>query len=187
MADAYVGEIRAFGFTFPPEGWLTCNGQLLAVYQYQVLYAVLGNAFGGTPNSNFNVPNLQGRSPIGVGAGPGPQNMAYATPVGTEAVTLTTSQLPNHRHAMVGGKGVGDNTVGTPDATSYLSRLWDKSTTPAQAVDSYVNATVTPADVAMAPTMLSTYGAGGAHENRQPLLVMNFCINWDGIYPMRSS
>jgi microcystin-dependent protein len=186
MADAYIGEIRAFGFTFPPEGWLICNGQLLLVSQYQALYSVLGNAFGGAPNLNFNLPNLQGRSPISAGMGLGLQNLPYATPVGTEAVTLTTNQLPSHRHAMVGGKGAGADTVGTPDATSYLSRLWNKNVTPPQVVDSYVNATVTPANARMAPTMLSTYGAGGAHENRQPLLVMNFCINWDGLYPMRA-
>jgi microcystin-dependent protein len=187
MADAYVGEIRAFGFTWAPEGWFACNGQLLMVSQNQVLYAVLGNAFGGTPNLNFNLPNLQGRSPMGSGQGTGFANMPYPTPVGAEAITLGLNQLPSHSHTMLGAKGVGADSVGTPDATSYQGRFWNKGVSPAVPVNDVVNAAVTPANSVMGTTMLSSYGGGGGHENRQPLLVMNFCINWDGVYPMRAS
>ena len=37
MADPYVGEIRAFAFTFNPVDWLLCDGAIVSVLQYQVL------------------------------------------------------------------------------------------------------------------------------------------------------
>jgi microcystin-dependent protein len=37
----------------------------------------------------------------------------------------------------------------------------------------------------MAPEALSTTGGGLAHENRQPMIGMNYCIALVGLYPSR--
>jgi microcystin-dependent protein len=61
MSTPYLGEIRAVGFTFAPVGWATCNGQLLAISEYDALYALLGTTYGGDGQNTFGVPNLQSR------------------------------------------------------------------------------------------------------------------------------
>ena len=43
MSEAYLGEIRAFGFNFAPYGWMFCNGQLLPINQYTALFSILGS------------------------------------------------------------------------------------------------------------------------------------------------
>ncbi len=40
-----------------PAGYLACMGQTLKVSDYPALYNVIGNRFGGTPNSTFKLPD----------------------------------------------------------------------------------------------------------------------------------
>ena len=42
MADAFIGEIRVFGFNFAPRGWAFCNGQILSIAQNTALFALFG-------------------------------------------------------------------------------------------------------------------------------------------------
>ena len=67
MSDYFMGEIRVFGFSFAPKNWAACNGQLMPINQNQALFSLLGVAYGGNGVSTFALPNLQGRTPIGVG------------------------------------------------------------------------------------------------------------------------
>jgi microcystin-dependent protein len=53
-----IGQIALFPFDWPIEGWLRCDGRLLPVSQYQILYALLGNRFGGNGMHNFALPKL---------------------------------------------------------------------------------------------------------------------------------
>lgn len=60
------------GLIFPyaggtaPTGYLFCQGQSLNTTQYSALFAAIGYAYGGS-GANFNVPDLQGRAPVGKG------------------------------------------------------------------------------------------------------------------------
>lgn len=61
---APVGTIHDYAGTTAPDGYLLCYGQALdadANPQYQALYDVIGNTFGGTNNTDFIVPDLRGR------------------------------------------------------------------------------------------------------------------------------
>src|ERR687890_1058457 len=69
MAEPFLSEIRLMSFVFAPKGWALCNGQLLPINQNQALFALLGTTFGGNGQTNFALPNLQGRTPIHVGSG----------------------------------------------------------------------------------------------------------------------
>jgi microcystin-dependent protein len=42
MSEPYIGEIRMFGFTRVPTGWAACDGSLLSIADYEVLYTLLG-------------------------------------------------------------------------------------------------------------------------------------------------
>jgi len=53
------GEIRLFAGQNIPDGWMPCEGQLLSVSDYPLLFSVLGNVYGGDGVSNFALPNAR--------------------------------------------------------------------------------------------------------------------------------
>ena len=97
--EAFVGEIRAVSFNFAPQGWLKCEGQILSIAQHTPLYAAIGSAFGGDGRTNFALPDLRGRVPVGTGSGLGMQGSLYiGQQVGQETTQLTVDNLPAHKH-----------------------------------------------------------------------------------------
>jgi len=73
--DCMIGEVKMFAGNFPPVDYALAEGQLLPVNQYQALFTVLGTYYGGNGNSNFALPDLRGRVPIGAGMGPSLDNV----------------------------------------------------------------------------------------------------------------
>jgi microcystin-dependent protein len=61
--EPFMGQIELFPFNFVPQGWSTCEGQLLAISQNMALFSLIGTTFGGDGQSNFALPNLQGKAP----------------------------------------------------------------------------------------------------------------------------
>ena len=104
MTQPYVGEIRMFGGNFAPSNWAFCNGQTLAISQYQVLFTLIGTTYGGNGTTTFNLPNLQGQLAVGMGQGGGLSNYALGQMGGVESVTLTTSTMPSHNHLLDASK-----------------------------------------------------------------------------------
>lgn len=49
-----------------PEGWLFCRGQSVLKKDYPELYSVIGDTYGSTATT-FNLPDLRGYAPAGVG------------------------------------------------------------------------------------------------------------------------
>ncbi|HYI48818.1 MAG TPA: phage tail protein [Allosphingosinicella sp.] len=71
-----LGSLALFASDIVPPGWLVADGSTLPVQEYPDLFGLIGNAFGGE-EVVFNLPNLTGRTPIGVGE-----------PLGLPAVSL---------------------------------------------------------------------------------------------------
>lgn len=179
MDDAFIGEIRIITWNWAPDGWLLCNGQLLNISQFQALFAILGNRFGGSiKNQNFQLPDLQGKAVACYGQGTGLTNRAFGATFGSESITLTTSQIPPHDHALFSGSSSAGPSayVQTPATNTYIGHV------PGTGQKSFVPQT-TP-QVSMSPSAISPVGNGAAHENRQPFLVMNYIICYDGEYPI---
>ena len=107
MSDPFLGEIRVFGFDFPPRGWANCAGQLLPISQNTALFSILGTSFGGDGRTTFALPNLQGTVPVHVGAGPGLTPRALGESGGTPEVTLSVAEMPAHSHAANCNSGLG--------------------------------------------------------------------------------
>ena len=61
MSDFYVGEMFLTANLFAPRSTMFCEGQELSVARYQLLYSLIGNAYGGSGSSSFNIPDLRGR------------------------------------------------------------------------------------------------------------------------------
>lgn len=51
-------------FNFAPKGGAHCNGQLMDATQNRDLYTVIQRTFGGSGQTGFNLPDLQGRTPM---------------------------------------------------------------------------------------------------------------------------
>ncbi|MBD9362471.1 phage tail protein [Methylomonas fluvii] len=174
MADCYVGEIRPFAGNYVPDGWLPCDGRLLSISSYEVLYSLLGTAFGGDGRTTFGIPDLRGRLPIGTGLGTGLTNRSFASSGGSESVSLALSQTPAHSHAF--NVGTGAATQNSPANNLYAN--------PAPNV--FYATTATPgsaAQVLSADTIGASGGGNLLHENRMPALAINYMIATNGIYP----
>jgi microcystin-dependent protein len=170
MAEPFLSEIRMFSFNFPPRGWALCNGQLLPINQNQALFALLGTTYGGNGQTNFALPNLRGSVPIHAGAG-----HTLGEQAGSDMHTLSINQIPQHRHG-VHGTAAAASAVSPEGA---LFAVTDHQT---------FGAAYAPLDsaAALAPQAISSTGGGQPHENRQPYLVLNFCIALQGIFPSRN-
>ncbi len=90
-AEPYLGEIAMFAGNYAPKGWAFCNGQLLSIAQNTALFSILGTTYGGDGRTTFGLPDLRGRMPMGVGAGPGLTNRALGQRDGWESVAIPIS------------------------------------------------------------------------------------------------
>jgi microcystin-dependent protein len=167
MAQPYVGEIRMFAGSFPPVGWMMCDGTPLPISENETLFQLIGTTYGGDGESTFNLPNLQSRIPIHQGQGPDGVTYQLAEMAGTESVTLTTQQIPVHTHPLIVSGQAG--STANPDAAM-----------PATGVTIYRPA---PANAPMAAQSITVTGGSQPHENMQPFLCINYIISLFGIFP----
>lgn len=170
MSEPFIGEIRIFGGNYAPVNWALCNGQILAIRQNTALFSLLGTNYGGDGKTTFGLPNLQGCTPMHWGQGPGLSNRSIGETGGTPIVTLISSQMPAHSHALM---ALGDPAESNKPSGKALARG--------------VNLTAygTAPNTNMAPAALSVVGGGQAHENMPPYLTLNFIIALQGIFPPR--
>ncbi|MDM4772594.1 phage tail protein [Solimonas sp. SE-A11] len=187
--DPFVGEIRAFSFNFPPTDWALCNGQLLAINQNTSLFTILGTTFGGDGKSTFGLPNFSGRTPVGVGAGPGLTKRILGEQFGKQAETLTEAQIPPHSHRVIASTVTTPsvpNMVAAPASNVRLSRAFTLPATTGGSPTSTRNySSVGTVDTELAPSAIGLTGSDQPHENQQPFLVLNYCIALKGIWPLR--
>ena len=175
--DNYIGEIRIFAGNFAPVGWLFCNGQLLSITDYDVLFNLIGTTYGGDGQTTFALPSLQSRAVVGVGQGPGLSSYVLGQSAGTENVTLTTLQLPTHTHQV---QAAPKAHTGTPTQDNpggaYFGDGGGDIYGPSSGTGKLAAAAFTGGQVAAA-------GASQAHSNIQPLLATYYIIATEGIYP----
>lgn len=179
-SNHYLGQITMAGYNFAPRGYALCNGQLLPLTQNQALFALLGVAYGGNGTTNFALPNMQGRTPIGMGQSSGSgQNYPIGAIGGVENVTLLGSQLAAHLHSARATTTTGKAT--TPNA-GLLASVKPQGTNPAETIYGPPSSP----QIALSATTVSPAGGNGAHPNMQPYNVINFTIALQGIFPSRS-
>jgi microcystin-dependent protein len=165
MSDPYVGEIKLFGFHFPPRGWALCNGQLLPINQNQALFTILGTTYGGDGRTTFALPDLRGRTPLHMGNG-----VTLGQSAGEENHTLTQLEMPAHIHQVQGSPAEATEAAPTGAVWGLTNR------------NPFKNAA---SDTTLNLGSMSTAGSSQAHPNMQPYLTLNFCIATTGIFPTR--
>ena len=60
----YLGQIELFPYTFTPEGWAPCEGQLQQISQNSALFSLIGTTFGGDGRTTYALPDLRGKEPL---------------------------------------------------------------------------------------------------------------------------
>lgn len=135
-----------------PSGYLLCDG---AAYDgtsatYAALWAAIGNTFGGTVQSAFNVPDFRGRVPIGAGQGSGLSSRLLGAFGGSETHALSIAEMPSHTHdtkITLQNQGYsGGNVIYSADAGNTTGKV------------------------------TAAAGSGQAHPNMQPWLCVRYCI-----------
>lgn len=90
----FIGEILAFAGNFIPGDGIACDGRLLQIADYDTLFALIGTTYGGDGQTTFGVPDLRGRSIVGLGA-----NNSLGETVGNANITLTSADFGNLNYA----------------------------------------------------------------------------------------
>lgn len=168
----YLGQLAWVTFNYTPAGWLPCNGQLLPIAQYSALFSLLGTQYGGNGSSNFALPDLQGRTIIGSGSGPGLTSYVNGEKSGQATVTLDTSQLPAHNHTVNAVTLAGNQNLPGGNLPANTGAADTEYSTGA-------------ADTNMSPLMIQPVGQSQPHDNMQPYIGMKCIIATQGVYPQR--
>lgn len=171
MSEPFIGQIVGFGGNFAPRGWAFCNGQLLSIAQSTALFSILGTTYGGNGQTTFGLPDLRGRVPVHWGQGPGLSPYTLGQVSGTETVTLISTQMPVHNHALLasnedaGAKNPTGQVLATTTTSAYVA---------------------TPIDTTMNPASIGAAGGSQPHNNLQPYLAISFIIALEGFFPSRN-
>ena len=176
MSDAYIGEIRLFGFNRVPLNWMACAGQLLPIDQFAALFNVIGTTYGGNGQTNFALPDLQGRVAIGQGQGNDLPAYVLGQNGGEEAHTLIEGEMPTHGHALMSSTATA--TTATPGTTVHLAT--------ASAGNLYAPPPRLGPTFDVMAACVTTAGSSTPHNNMMPTLVCNYCICVEGIFPPTS-
>jgi microcystin-dependent protein len=176
MSNAYVGEIRMFGGNFAPAGWMTCDGQLLAISEYDTLFNLIGTTYGGDGQNTFALPNIAARLPLHIGSN-GTSNYNMADNGGVTSVTLTVNQIPVHTHPIIADGNAA--SAGSPANAYYANAAPDTVFT----VPNSTQNPDAPIFRNMNSGMLPVQGGSQPHDNMQPYLAVTYIISLFGIFP----
>lgn len=147
---APTGSMLLWTTNTPPSNWLIADGSAVSRATYAALYSVIGTTYGsGDGSTTFNLPNLKGSVPVGRDTGQ-TEFDTLAETGGAKTHTLTIAEIPSHYHTTQ-LYGDGDAGAGAYNANSNNS-----------------NASHT--------VQSDSKGGGGAHNNLQPYIVINFII-----------
>ena len=178
-SDAYMGTLCLFGGTFAIRGFEMAQGQLLAISSNTALFSILGTTYGGDGRTNFALPDLRGRLPVGFGTGPGLSNYNLGQRGGTETVTQTVNTMAAHTHVATATTHAqsGTATTAVPAGTVWANTDRNLSYNPAAP-------NVTMLAGAVTVTIAAT-GGNLSMQIRQPYLALNWLVALVGLYPSR--
>jgi microcystin-dependent protein len=164
-----LGEIKIYSGSTAPSGWMICDGRAISREDYADLFDVIGTTYGsGDGSTTFNLPNLKGRVPVGVGSLDvntttywGSVTAAQVNcPIGERGGEawhwLNIAELPAHDHAyqkpvLMYGTGGNMSWGSSSGANAKGSDQWG-----------YYGAGRT--------------GGGGGHNNMPPYTAVNYII-----------
>lgn len=193
-----AGAIIAYAGTAAPTGWLLCDGSAVSRTTYAALFAVLSTTYGaGDGSSTFNLPDLRGRVIAGqddmggssanrlTGLSGGVDGDTLGATGGDEKHTLASSEIPAHNHTASATTTV---SITDPGHTHSYDRA-NEAVGSGSSSDSSAPWQVTlggnttgsattgiSATASTSVTVNNSTGGGGAHNNVQPTIILNYMI-----------
>jgi microcystin-dependent protein len=147
-AGIVAGGVQLYAGATVPAGYLLCDGTSYLRTTYPALFAAIGVTYGAVDGTHFNVPDLRDRVPVGVSG-----TIALAAAGGAKTVTLAIADLPSHGHAL--------------RSSSVTNGIVHDTGTGNRVRQGGANSTSSDTELT---------GGGGAHNNMQPYLGMNWLI-----------
>ncbi|HUR57439.1 MAG TPA: tail fiber protein, partial [Opitutaceae bacterium] len=89
----FLGQIAEFAGNVAPDGWVFAHGQILSISANSALFSLLGTTYGGNGTTTFALPDMRGRTLVGLGTSYPSGAMA-----GTGTQQINSSNLPPHVH-----------------------------------------------------------------------------------------
>ena len=180
-----AGAVIDFAGSTAPPGFLLCGGQAVSRATYAVLFAAIGTTYGvGDGVTTFNVPDLRGRvsagrddmvsaaSRITTGGQAGINGTTLGAAGGAQDNTLDQSRMPVHAHGYSDPGHVHYFLQGDTTPASYTSRAGN-----GDGNNNFYTST-TSSGVGIT---IGNAGAGGAHNNVQPTIILNKIISTGGV------
>lgn len=178
-----TGVVKAYAGSAAPTGYLLCNGQAVSRTTFSGLFVVISTTYGiGDGSTTFNVPNLAGSVPVGVGTAPGGSTArVLAVAGGEENHALITTELAIHNHT----QNAHAHAITDPGHThSYSGSQANPSGVTVGGATFYINAVATtglsPTGISINPSTGTNNSAGNGtgHNNMQPFLVFQYIIKF---------
>ena len=132
-----IGTVLSFAGQIAPNGYLLCDGATYAVADYQDLYDVIGNTYGGD-TENFNVPDYRETVLVGVGEN---TTDAITTHDVYELGEFKDDMIQGHNHKIVQEAGgaptdvpnnsvalFGGNSLSGTHNTNVMKEIYSDST-----------------------------------------------------------
>jgi microcystin-dependent protein len=173
-ASLPAGTIVQWPGATAPANWLLADGAAVSRTTYASLFAAIGLQYGsGDGTTTFNLPNLKGRVAVGLDSSQTEFDVLGETG-GAKTHTLTTAEMPSHthiqdqhRHQVATNNAAEATTIGGySPATMTMFFGTDRAGSIAYHATAMVNTTATNQNT----------GGGGAHNNLQPYIVLNYII-----------
>lgn len=171
-----TGSVSPYAGLTEPSGWLFCYGQAVSRTTYAALFAVVSTTYGsGDGSTTFNLPDLRGRVIAGQDdmGGTSANRLTNQTgglngdtlgaTGGAETHTLTEAQMPLHGHPYRASYETGGDANTTGGIMFNLTSL-------------ATEAAHTGAPSSTQGETIGGTGGGGAHNNVQPTIILNYIV-----------
>lgn len=142
----------------------------MQIADYEALYSLIRNIYGGDGTKTFCLPDLRGRIPLGYS-----NSYPIGQKGGTESVTLNIDQLPAHSHAP------GCSTSATASSPDANGAVWGS-------INTIGFGFTTPGGntLSLAAESIGVEGGDEPHENRMPFQATTYIICIAGMHPHRN-